>query len=86
MVRFIGAEVEVRREGPLGPPLAFTWEGREHAVAEVIERRRELDFKAAWWRRRHRDHFRVRTTEGRTFDLYFHRGPGRRYWVLWREL
>jgi len=45
-----------------------------------------LDFKRAWWRRRHRDYYLVRIEDGRTFELYFHRGPGRRYWVLYREL
>lgn len=86
--RFISEEVEVRfqeQPGP-GPPAAFVWRGKEYKIAEVLSARRELDFKRAWWRRRHRDYYLVRTDDGRTFELYFHRGPGRRYWVLYREL
>ena len=84
--RFIDEQVEVESEG-FGVPRAFVWQGERHEVAEVLSVRRRLDFKRAWWwRRRHRDYFRVRTREGRVFELYHHRGPGRRYWVLLQEL
>lgn len=82
--RFIDEEIEVQT-GEFGRPCAFVWRGKVFKVAELLEVRRRLDLKKAWWRRRHRDHFRVRTTDGRVFELYFHRGPGRRYWVLLRE-
>ena len=48
--------------------------------------RRKLDFRRAWWTRRHRDFYTVRVHTGQVFELYFHRGPGRRYWVLYKEL
>lgn len=83
--RFIDEQVEVESEG-FGVPRAFVWQGERHEVVEVLSVRRRLDFKRAWWRRRHRDYFRVRTREGRVFELYHHRGPGRRYWVLLQEL
>lgn len=83
--RFISEEVEVRSQEQPGPPAAFIWRGQEYKIAEVLSSRRELDFKRAWWRRRHRDYYLVRTDDGRTFELYFHRGPGRRHWVLYRE-
>lgn len=84
--RFIGEEVEVRFGERPGPPISFIWRGREHRISEVLEVRRELDFRRAWWCRRHRDIYRVRTEQGRSFELHFHRGPGRRHWVLYREL
>jgi hypothetical protein len=84
--RFISEEVEVRFATRPGPPSAFVWQGKEYKIVEVLSARQELDFKRAWWRRRHRDHYLVRTEDGRTFELYFHRGPGRRYWVLYREI
>ncbi len=84
--RFIAEEVEVQIEGKPGLPSSFIWSGQEYKIAEVLSARRELDLRRAWWRRRHRDRYLVRTTDGRTFELYFHRGPGRRYWVLYREL
>ncbi|MGQ9476957.1 MAG: DUF6504 family protein [Candidatus Bipolaricaulia bacterium] len=84
--RFIAEEVEVRfRERP-GPPCAFIWRGEEYKITGVLSTRQELDFKRAWWQRRHRDYYLVKTEEGRTFELYFHRGPGRKYWVLYREV
>jgi hypothetical protein len=86
MSEFIGEEVEVRRARQTGLPEAFLWRGAEHEVAEVLRRWRSLDFRQAWWRRRHRDHYVVRTRDGGLFELYFHRGPGRRYWVLYRKL
>lgn len=61
------------------------WRGKNFEVEEVISSRRVLDSKRSWWRRRHRDYYRVRTREGRIFDPYLHHGPGRRYWVLLRK-
>lgn len=84
--QFIGAEVEVRFQEKPGPPTSFLWEGREYHIAQILEFRRTLDFRSVWWRRRHRDWCKVRTKDGRVFELYFHRGPGRPHWVLLREL
>ncbi|MFO8034167.1 MAG: DUF6504 family protein [Candidatus Bipolaricaulota bacterium] len=84
--RFIAEEVEVRFAEKPGPPCCFVWQGQEHKIAEVLSSWQKLDFKRAWWRRRHRDYYRVRTDGGRTFELYFHRGVGRNCWVLYREL
>lgn len=84
--RFIAEEIAVRFAAQPGPPRSFIWRGREYKIIEVLSARQELDFKRAWWRRRHRDHYLVKTDDGRAFELYFHRGPGRRYWVLYREV
>ncbi len=83
--KFIDEEVQVDT-AEFGLPRGFVWRGRRFEVVEILSSWRKLDFKRAWWRRRHRDHFRVRTGDGRVFELYRHRGPGRRYWVLLREL
>jgi len=83
--RFIAQEVEVQEASP-GEPVSFLWQGREYRVIEIVEARRQLDFRRPWWRRRHRDHYRVRTDTGQTFELYFHRGPGKKYWVLYQEI
>jgi len=29
--------------------------------------------------------FIVKTDTGQMFEIYHHRGPGKRYWVLYRE-
>ncbi len=85
-MEFIGDEIEVRRQGAGGPPASFVWRGTEYDVAQVRRKWRKLDFRRSWWQRRHRDHFVVRTTSDEVFELYFHRGPGRRYWVLYKRL
>ena len=53
---------------------------------EIEKAYRRLDFKRDWWRRRHRDYYRVKTDTGQVFEIYFNRGPGKRYWVLYKEL
>lgn len=80
--RFVGEEVEVRWEEKPGPPAEVIWRGNRYRVLEVLSMERRLDFGRPWWRRRHRDIYRVRLEDGMTCELHFHRGPGRRYWVL----
>lgn len=83
--QFIAEEVKVREAGP-GEPVSFLWRGQEYRIVEVVGVKRHLDFRRPWWQRRHRDYYRVRTDTGQTFELYFHRGPGRKYWVLYKEV
>ncbi len=52
---------------------------------QIEQQYRRLDFKRAWWSRRHRDYYHVKTDAGQVFEIYHHRGPGKRYWVLYRE-
>ena len=86
MGQFIGDEIVVQFLKKPGPPTSFIWRNTEYQVAEVRSVRRVLDFQRSWWRRRHRDYYVVKTDTGETFELYFNRGPGRRYWVLYRRL
>jgi len=76
--RFIDEEIEVRFAQKPGPPTSFVWQGREYEIVEIEQQYRRLDFKRAWWSR-------VRTDTGQVFEIYYHRGPGKRYWVLYRE-
>lgn len=84
--RFIAEEVEVRFAEKPGPPSSFIWKSTEYKIMEILSARRQIDRRRAWWRRRHRDYYLVRTDTGQIFELYFHRGYGRRYWVLYKEL
>ncbi len=83
MRRFIGEEIEVLWAEKPGPPSVVIWRGDRYPVLEVLSMERRLDFSRPWWRRRHRDIYRVRIANGAIFELHFHRGPGRRYWVLY---
>jgi hypothetical protein len=86
MPEFISEEIEVRFERTPGPPSSFVWRGTEYRIAEVRSMRRVLDVKNPWWQRRHRDYYRVKTEAGEEFEMYLHRGPGNRYWVLYRRV
>lgn len=86
MGKFIGAAIEVEFERKPGPPASFIWRDRKYVVQEVIDHQLRLDFGRRWWQRKHRDYYKVRTTEGGLFEIYFNRGPGKRYWVLSKEL
>lgn len=83
--RFIDAEIEVRFAKKPGPPSAFVWQGQEYRIEAILSRQRRLDFRRAWWARRHRDYYTVRVHTGQIFEIYFHRGPGRKHWVLYKE-
>lgn len=88
-----------------GPPDAFAWEGQQFPIVAVLaewhdyDKRRERDTtrrSQTQLTRKHgswglgRDFYRVRTENGRVFDLYYDRSPkgaddiGR--WVLYKEL
>ena len=96
----------VREKKPEAPQ-AFDWHGTTRTVAEVISSWFDFDRKGrearnmapahlTTARRRGswgvgRFYFRVRTDDGRAFDLYYDRAPesaGDRkgHWFLWREL
>ena len=90
-----------------GPPARFTWRGEEFSVIEILsewhdyQRRgrmaRNMQSKHASHAELHgswgvgQDYYRVRTQDGRIFDLYYDRAPkdvDRRKgaWFLFREM
>ena len=95
--QFFGREVEVSVSGEVRVPASFRLDKREYVIREIIvawpdhgfgldERRRKR-----WWQRRHRNYYRVRTTEGEVFEIYYDRGtslkhPERKKWILHRQL
>ncbi len=84
---FIGKEIEVRvSDDPseAGRPLAFKLAGKEHQVAEVLANWQDHGFAriapahADWRFRQHRQHYRVRTSEGDVWEIYVDWLAGRR--------
>lgn len=85
-------QVEMPEDAPVLPhPRAFLWRGERYEVARLLERWTDAGFsdrrrgKHHWWERRHRDYFRVKTTDGSTWDLYLDRSGGRRKWYVGRR-
>jgi hypothetical protein len=90
----ISEPVEVEMCGgpsELQEPEAFAWRGERYEVAQVLSAWTEVGFGAGertrtWYRRRHRNHWRVRTADGGVYELYMDRSGSRRSWVLARKL
>ena len=89
------------------PPSAFIWRGEKYRVASLISRWFSYERKGRLTKNMQPQHlraavrrgswgvgrfyFRVETSEGRFFDLYYDRAPeeaGDRkgHWYLWREM
>ncbi len=86
MAQFISEKIEVHFDKTPGSPSSFVWRGTEHRIADVKSMKRVLDVRNPWWQRRHRDYYRVTIETGQEFEIYLHRGPGKRYWVLYRQV
>jgi hypothetical protein len=91
--RFIDEPIEVTVSGTVREPAAITWRGAGYAVDEILNAWSDWGFpqgavRRNWRTRRHRNYFRVRTSDGRIFEIYLDRGtkPGREAWFLLREL
>ncbi|MGB9886993.1 MAG: DUF6504 family protein [Moorellales bacterium] len=70
--------LRVQAEG--GVPRAFWWRGRRYAVAEVLERWRDV---GRWWEgEAPRVFFRLQTTGGGLWELY--RELGENSWHLYK--
>lgn len=90
--RFIGSPVEVEysQEPGFKRPLTLRWKEDEAEVREILSRWDDWGFGATpprrrhWWQRRHRTCYRLRTTDGRTLEVYYDRS--RREWFLTREI
>ncbi len=90
--RFYSEPIDVVFTSRPRQPASFVWRGREYKVAAVEAAWQDhgcgtLSPRHANWRlRRHRNYYRVRTDDGRLYDLYLDRSGGKRTWMLYREL
>ncbi len=83
--------------GELNAPASFILDDREYVVAQIIDFWHDHGFGLSpsrhpkWWQRRHRNYYRVKTTQGEIFEIYYDRGTGpkhpeRKKWFLYRQL
>jgi hypothetical protein len=66
-------------------------------IADILEAWQDYGFgkspmrRKRWWQRHHRNYYRVRTTEGELFEIYYDRGTRLEHakserWFLYRQL
>ncbi len=84
-------------EGEVRHPVSFQLEGRDHAIAEILDAWADYGFGSSpsrrkrWWQRHHRNYYRVSTTQGDVFEIYYDRGvslknPKYKKWYVSRQL
>ncbi len=95
--QFFSREIEVTTSGEVRIPSSFRLGDREYIIAEIMEAWPDHSFgrsplrRKKWWLRRHRNCYRVKTTGGEVFEIYYDRGtslkyPERKKWSLYRQL
>ncbi len=94
--QFIGKDIQVTTSGEIRNPVSFVLEGREYTIAEILEAWPDSGFgripvsRRKWWQRRHRNYYRVRTTDDEIYEIYYDRGvnlenPQYKTWFLTRR-
>jgi len=97
MPQFFGEEIEVKVSGEVRTPISFRLGEQEYIIADIIEAWPDYGFgknplrRRKWWQRHHRNYYRVRTSQGEVFEIYYDRGtslkhPEYRKWYLHRQL
>ena len=96
--RYFGKQIKVTTEGELRQPAAFQIDATWHHIDEIIFAWTDSGFgnrqgrrPPRWWRRHHRNYYRIKTTEDETFEIYYDRGtslenPEYRRWYVTRKL
>jgi hypothetical protein len=94
--RYFAREIEVVTGGDLKEPVSFRFEGREYKITEVLEAWPDYGFgisetSKTWRTRHHRNYYRVKTTGGDIYEMYYDRGtnmkhPEFRKWYLTQRL
>lgn len=88
----IKVEIRESKHG-LQEPGEFVWRKELYIVDTVLKEWTEVGFGSGektrtWYRRRHRNHYRVRLIDGTVYELYLDRGgTGKvRWWTLHSRL
>jgi len=95
--QFFGQEIEVTVSGEVKVPVSFQLGEQEYVILEIIEAWQDHGFgrdssrRHRWWQRHHRNYYRVKTTQGEIFEIYYDRGTSleqakRQKWFLHRQL
>lgn len=85
-------KIQVECEGEPSRPVSFRWRDEEFRIESILRSRQDWGFppgsprRKEWRLRRHRNYFKVRTGNGRIFEIYMDRKRPETVWVLYREL
>ena len=91
--RFFGKQIQVSVEGQLRQPTSFLLDETLHVIQEILLAWPDYGFgsdgrrRHKWWERRHRNYYRVRTTDDEVYEIYYDRGvslksPQYRRWYV----
>ncbi|MGD1118438.1 MAG: DUF6504 family protein [Dehalococcoidales bacterium] len=93
---YFARQIEVTTGGEVKAPVSFRLDGREYAIAEVLESWPDYGFSRGetsktWRTRHHRNYYRVKTSDGAVYEMYYDRGtnlkhPEFRKWFLTQQL
>ena len=93
--RFFGQQISVDRDPETHEPTGFSFREEVHEVAQIITSWQDFDMpndgrRHRWIQRHHRSYYRVQTSEGRRFEIYYDRGvsmdsPKYMRWYVTRE-
>lgn len=94
---FLGKGITVRVAGVVRVPVSFHLGEREYVIDKILQSWADHSFgslspqRRRWWLRKHRNYYRVRTTEGEVFEIYYDRGTSQKHaerkkWFLYRKL
>lgn len=77
--RFFGKLIDVEQHPETRAPVSFDLDGERHDIGAVMVSWQDFGMpddgrKHTWRQRRHRNYFRVRTTQGETYEIYYDRG------------
>ena len=93
---FFGKIIKVQQHEETRAPVSFALDGEQHDIQDVMVSWQDFGMpndgrKHTWRQRRHRNYFRVRTTKGETYELYYDRGvsmnsPKHMRWYVTKQL
>jgi len=95
--QFYAREIEVTTGSEVQVPASFRLGDQEYVISQILDAWHDYGFGRSplrhkkWWQRRHRNYYRIKTTQGEIFEIYFDRGtslkhPEYRKWFLYRQL
>ena len=94
--RFFGQQITVERDQETREPTSFSFKDETHDVTLIMTSWQDYGMpsdgrKHTWRQRHHRNYYRVQTSDGRVFEIYYDRGvsmdsPKYMRWYVTKEL